>query len=252
MKISASRLVVLLLIFSLTGLPAGGCASKYGKYDPKDKQALRTLSGGVVGGLLAWNTGGAIVGALVVDIVFLATIKYEDKQLESGEQAARKYKDREKQAEEKKEDERKAEEKRDEDRKADRSKEEEKKVEERRENEKKAEKSRIQERVKLFIEDSFVAEQTVRTGAPVEANVQYTLLVPADTEQIRITEKRILHTANKKLELDTREVLRTQGTYISTIKFTMPDDIPKGFCILYTTISEGKYERTAKSVMNII
>jgi flagellar biosynthesis GTPase FlhF len=245
--------IAILIIFSLTGYCFAGCATKYGAYDPKDKQALRTLAGGVVGALVAWNVGGAIVGALIVDIANLTIIKYEDKQLEDREEAARRFKDKYK-AEEKKED-KKAEEKKEEDKKRVEEKKEEnkKRVEEKEEEDKRAEKKiREEKRVQLYIEDSAIITRNVKAGSIAEANVQYTLLASIDVQQIKITEKRILYTPTKSLELDKREVIRKQGTHLSTIKFTVPEDTPKGLCILYTTVSDGKYAKTAKSVMVII
>ncbi len=242
-----------------------GCATKYGIYDPKGKQALRTLAGGAVGALVAWNVGGAIVGALVVDIANLTIIKYEDKQLEEREEAARRLKDKYK-AEEKKED-KKAEEKKEEDKKVETKKEEDKKKvgkkeeedkknmgeKEKQEEDKRAEKKRREEkRVQLYIEGSAIITKNVKAGSIAEANVQYILLAPVDVQQIKITETRILYTSTKSLELDKRQVIRKQGTYLSTIKFTVPEDTPKGPCILYTTVSDGKYAKTAKSVLVII
>lgn len=107
-------------------------------------------------------------------------------------------------------------------------------------------------RAKLFIEESSVVIKHVGNGSKVEAHIQYTLLAPPDIEEIDITEKRILSFANKSLELDTREVIRKQGTYISTMKFKLPKDIPKGSYTLFTTISDGRYAKTAKSIMNVI
>lgn len=234
--------IAILIIFFLTGYCLTGCATKYGAYDPKNKQALRTLAGGAVGALVAWNVGGAIVGAFIVDIANLTIIKYEDKQLEDREEAARRLKDKYK-AEEKKED-KKAEEKKEEDKK---------RVEEKEEEDKRAEKKKREEkRVQLYIEDSAIITKNVKAGSIAEANVQYTLLAPADVQQIKITETRILYTPTKSLELDKRQVVRKQGTHLSTIKFTVPEDTPKGLCILYTTVSDGKYAKTAKSVMVII
>lgn len=107
-------------------------------------------------------------------------------------------------------------------------------------------------RARLFIEGSSVEIKHVGNSSKVEAHIQYTLLAPTDTEEIDIIEKRILSFANKSLELDTREITRKQGTYISTMKFKLPKGMPKGSYTLFTTISDGKYNKTAKSIMNII
>ncbi len=275
----------------LTGVILIGCATKFRISDLKDKQVLLTLAGGAAGALVTFNTGGAIVGAFVADIVNLTAIKYEDKQLEDREEAARRLKDRykaekkeedkkaeerkeenkkaeknkeedkkaegmkgeDKKAEELKEENKKAEKKKEEDKKAERMKGEDKKAEELKEENKKAEKEKREDRrVQLFIENSSVISHNVKIGSIAEANVQYTLLAPLDMRQIKITETRILHTAARRMELDKREIIRTQGTYVSTIKFTVPEDIPRGYCILFTTISDGTHAKTTKSVMNII
>jgi outer membrane biosynthesis protein TonB len=237
----------------------------------------------VAGVLIAGNTAGAIVGAFVVDVVSVATIKYEDKQLEDSDQAAKKYKDLEqkaeerkdqekkaqeikeqdrkaedrkdleKKAEEKKEQEQKAEEMKDEDKKAEKRKEQEQKAEERKDLERKAEKRKLEEkRVKLIIEDSSVATHSVETGSTVKADIQYTLLAPDGIDNVRITETRKLWTAHSTVEVDSRDIIRTQGTYRSTIHFKMPEDIPRGYCILYTTVSDGRQVKTARAVMNIL
>jgi hypothetical protein len=242
--------IAILMIFSLTGSCLTGCATKYGAYDPKEKQALRTLAGGVVGGLVAWNVGGAIVGALVVDIANLTVIKYKDKQLEDREEAARRLKDKYK-AEEKKE-ERKAEQKKENKKLETKKEENQKKLGEKEEEDKRAEKKKREERVQLYIEGSAIITRNVKAGSTAEANVEYTLLGPEDMQQIKITETRILYTRTKSLELDKRQIVRKQGTHLSIIKFTVPEDIPKGLCILYTTVSAGRYEKTTKSVMVII
>jgi hypothetical protein len=107
-------------------------------------------------------------------------------------------------------------------------------------------------RARLFIEGSSVEIKHVGNSSKVEAHIQYTLLAPSDIEEINIIEKRILSFANESLELDTREIIRKQGTYISTMKFKLPKDMPKGSYTLLTTVSDGKHKKTAKSIMNII
>jgi len=232
-SIKIMNILLVLFIFPLLGFYLNGCTTKYSARDPDQKQALRTLAGGVAGILLAGNTGGAIVGALVVDIVSVATIKYEDKQLENGDQAAKRYKELEQKAQERKDQEKKAEDKKDQERKAEKKKFEEK-------------------RVKLIIEESSVSTHTVKTGATVKANIQYTLLTPDRTEHIKITETRRLRTAYSTREVDTRDISRSQGTFLSSVQFTLPEDMPKGYCILYTTVTDGKREKTAQSVLNIL
>jgi len=197
------NLLSFLTILFLAYFHISGCATTFGRYDPDQKQAVRTLSGGLLGALLAGNTGGAIIGALIVDIYSITRKDYYDQSIAPRDEAAKKYDYNEK-------------------------------------------------KVELFIEGSGVAALEVRSGSTVESNIQYTILAPPAEQEIRITETRILSSENKRVELDKREVLRKQGTHMSTIKFTIPDNISKGYCILFTTISDGKYSKTAKSVINVI
>jgi hypothetical protein len=86
----------------------------------------------------------------------------------------------------------------------------------------------------------------------MEAKVQYAVQTPNENQEIKLTETRIFFTPDKKLELDRRDIYRTEGRYISVIKFRVPEDLPKGYCILYTTLSDGKRSKTEKTVINII
>lgn len=105
---------------------------------------------------------------------------------------------------------------------------------------------------KLEIEDSLVVPQNVAPGSTVEAHVQYTVLAPTEIQQIKVTETRILANGNERMELAKRDVLRAQGTHISTMKFTMPRDITVGDYTLITTISDGKQMKTAKSPLKVV
>ena len=263
--------IIVLSILALSVLYFSGCTTTYGRYDPEEKHALRTLTGGVVGGLIAGSTGGAIVGAMAVDIFTLATVKYDDKKLYDRDEARKRYEDEfqaekvrdsdkkaeefkehDRKAEQPKEMDKKAEELRDVDKKAEEFKERDRKAEQPQDGDKRAEKKEGDERVKLFIEKSSIGATNVYTGSTVRANVQYTLFASGDTRDVTITETRILSNHAKTMELGKREIVREQGTYSSTITFPVPEDMPRGYCILYTTISDGKYSRTTKSVLNII
>jgi surface antigen len=105
---------------------------------------------------------------------------------------------------------------------------------------------------KLEIEDSLVEPQNVSPGSTLNAHVQYTVLAPAETQQIKVTETRILANGNERLELAKREIVRTQGTHISTIKFTMPKDIEKGDYTLITVISDGKQTKSVKDQLIVV
>ena len=81
----------------------------------------------------------------------------------------------------------------------------------------------------------------------MEASINYTLLGPESLKSRSITETRILTNRNQHFELAKREISREQGTYISTVKFTVSEEMPRGYCILYTKISDGEFTKTVKS-----
>ncbi len=270
------------MIISLSAASLAGCNSNFVRHETENGHALRSLAGGAVGALIAGNAGGAIVGALVSDIYSITTIKYEDKKIENGDEAARRLnpkiekvegakepekkvegakepekkvegaKEPEKKVEGAKEPEKKVEGAKEPEKKVEGAKEPEKKVEEPRGRQQRAEKKRDEDRVNLFIKEQQEVRQTVKAGFPVEAKIQYSVLAGDDVKEVTITERRILFAENKHIELDTREIVREQGTYLTTIKFKVPDEISNGYCILYTTISDGKSSRTAKTVIHIL
>lgn len=101
------RIIIVIILLSALTTFLFGCTTYYGKRNPETKHALLTLTGGVIGILLAGNTGGAIIGAFATDIFSLSTIKYEDIQLENEKESAKRY--QEKNIVDKKEDEKKVE-----------------------------------------------------------------------------------------------------------------------------------------------
>ncbi len=105
---------------------------------------------------------------------------------------------------------------------------------------------------KLAIEDSLITPKDVSPGTTVESSVQYTVLDPVETQNIKIIETRTLAKGKEMIELSKRDVMRAQGTHLSTMKFTMPKDIDKGEYSLITTISDGEQTKSSKSPINII
>lgn len=106
----------------------------------------------------------------------------------------------------------------------------------------------------IDIDSSSVNPQTVMANSTMDAQVQYTILAPSDVSQITVVETRSLVKGNERMELAKREVVRTQGTHLSTMRFTMPRDIEKGEYTLITTISdkEGRQIRTVKNSLKVI
>jgi surface antigen len=105
---------------------------------------------------------------------------------------------------------------------------------------------------KLEIESSSLTSQDVTVGSTVESNIQYTVLAPVETQKMKVTETRTLVNGNERTDLAKREVIRDQGTHISTMKFTMPKDIEKGDYTLITTVSDGKQTKTVKNPIRVL
>jgi hypothetical protein len=235
-----------------------GCASTSVKDNSEAKYMLRMLASGAVGNIVAGNFGGFIVGSFIADVVSVARMEYEDRQLEDRDEAATRLKQKYKQAEQKKPDQKKAEEIKEKEKKAEEMKDSEKKAEEKKDIERKAEKQKEREkkaeetldfekRVEVYVNDTAITPQIAETGSKVEANIKYTVLGPESLDSFKITETRILANSSKSIELAKRDISRNQGTYSSTLKFSVSEEMPRGYCILYTKISDGYTTRTVKS-----
>ena len=107
---------------------------------------------------------------------------------------------------------------------------------------------------KLEIDSSSLTPDNVMPGDKVESAVQYTALAPKQAQQFKVTETRTLISDRDKesVQLASREVVRTQGSYTSTMKFTLPKDVAKGNYTLVTTVSDGKNKRTVKNPLRVV
>jgi outer membrane lipoprotein SlyB len=106
---------------------------------------------------------------------------------------------------------------------------------------------------KLQVEESLIDPKSAAVGSTVKTSVRYTVIAPPDIREIKITETRML--LNEKtglIKLDERQVIRTQGTYSSVFKFTVPEKIFKGDSAVITTISNDKQTETVKSQLKIV
>lgn len=105
---------------------------------------------------------------------------------------------------------------------------------------------------KLEINDSAVRPLEVVQGASAEASTLYTVLRPDERESVGITEIRTIVNGKERLELARRDVVRSQGSHLSTMKFTIPKDIDKGDYNLITTISDGRQTTSSSASMRIV
>jgi len=106
---------------------------------------------------------------------------------------------------------------------------------------------------KLFLEESLVDPVSAGAGSTIKTSVRYTVIAPVDIKEMKITETRMLF--NEKagfLKLDERQVLRTQGTYSSMLKFTVPGNISKGLSTVITVISSDKQTEKIETHLKIV
>ena len=268
--------VIFVLFAAFLPVFLSGCASM--REESEKKYMLRMFVIGAACGLATWNPGGFILGAFVADAVSVAKIRYEDIKLQNREETVRRLnqleqakrkgpidkKTEQQQKEEKKAEgpnpvEKKTEQQQKEEKEAEGPNPVEKKTEQQQKEEKEAERLKngeerrtegarsFDKRVELFIDDATVSPQISKTGSEVETNVKYSILGPASMRTMKITETRILANARSSMEVAKREISRDQGTYNSTMKFTIGKEMPKGYCVLYTKISDGEQLKTIKS-----
>lgn len=105
---------------------------------------------------------------------------------------------------------------------------------------------------KLEIDSSSLTPNDVMPGDKVESAVQYTALAAKESQQFKVMETRTLTSDKESVQLASREVVRTQGSHTSTMKFTLPKDIAKGNYTLVTTVSDGKHKRTVKNPLRVV
>jgi hypothetical protein len=225
------KLIGIFIILSYV-LTSAACTGKYVRLDIEEKHALLTLSGGVLGGLVDGHMGGFVLGAFFSDMVSLTYIQitYEDRLIYNREQSIRNNNKNHDNNHNNKNNNNHNNIKND---KFDKFDVKEKKVE-------------------LNIEDSNIKVVNDKSGNYVEATIKYTLLSPKEDERLKVIDRRVLSFADKRIELDRRELLLDQGTYVSTIKFVLPKKLPKGYYSLITILSNDKNSKYAKLDIDII
>lgn len=105
---------------------------------------------------------------------------------------------------------------------------------------------------RLEIEGTELTPAEVTAGTQVSTSVQYTTLSAQKDAQVRLTESRTLVGPQDTVDLAKREVVRAQGTHNSSMKFTMPGDMPKGNYTLVTTVTDGKQTKTSRNALRVI
>lgn len=226
------KIILYLLIISFV-FSSNGCSSKYVRLDIEEKHALLTLSGGVLGGLVDGHMGGFVLGAFFSDMASLTYIQvtYDERLINSRENAIRN---------------------RNNNNNKNHNNHNNNYNNGNNNNNEKSNGILKNKKVEIYIEDSDIKVVNEKSGNYIEASIKYTLLSSNENEKLKIIDRRFLNFLDKKIELDRRELLLEQGTYISTMKFVLPKKIPKGYYSLVTVLTNERNSKYAKLDIDII
>lgn len=109
----------------------------------------------------------------------------------------------------------------------------------------------LSQQPRLEVESSTNRPDRVSPGTAVESQVGYTVLAPGSMADVKVTESRTLVRGSESFPLSSREVVRPQGTHLSTLKFTLPKDLAAGDYTLVTTVTSGPLSRTVQSPLSV-
>lgn len=192
------------LLVCTLALQLPGCATKPEEGGSRASQGA--MAGAVLGGLLAAATGGdrkaVLTGVLAGAAVGAIVGNYQDRQVASRTEAARRY--------------------------------------------------ALANQPRLEVEHNQNNPARANAGLAVESQVGYTVLAPGHTQDMTVTESRRLVRGSESFPLSKRDIVRAQGTHVSTLKFTLPKDLPAGDYLLVTTLTSGALTRTVQSPLSVV
>jgi len=87
---------------------------------------------------------------------------------------------------------------------------------------------RPEQGMRLEIEAAKAAPTTLAAGEEVNLSVTYALMAPDETQQASVTETRTIVRGGEVIEELPTTVVRTPGTYTSTLPVTLPEDAAPG------------------------
>jgi hypothetical protein len=106
---------------------------------------------------------------------------------------------------------------------------------------------------RLEVESASNTPTSVAPGGVLESLVTYTVIAPGAMETILLTATRTVIVDGEAIPLGKpRQWKSPQGTRTTSVKLTIPENMPKGDYKLITTISDGRVTRTAKTTFSVI
>jgi len=95
----------------------------------------------------------------------------------------------------------------------------------------------------LIVESLVIMPKIVKPGDRVKQELQFGLLAPEEEKVFTISETIILSGNRDTIELIKRVSQKPQGIHLSTIEFTIPEDLSPGEYILITILETGEKKR---------
>jgi hypothetical protein len=103
----------------------------------------------------------------------------------------------------------------------------------------------------LIVESLIIAPKIVKPGDKVKQELQFVLLAPEEEKIFNISETIILSGNKDMIELIKRVSQKPQGIHLSTIEFSIPEDLSPGEYTLITILETGEKKRTVKGSFKV-
>jgi len=103
----------------------------------------------------------------------------------------------------------------------------------------------------LDIESAWVTPNAAVPGQSIESSAHILYVLPDLRAKVTITETHELVGSGDSFLLSRKEILREQGRFTSTLRFTLPKDIARGQYELVTTVTDGKLKKSVRTPLRI-
>jgi len=104
---------------------------------------------------------------------------------------------------------------------------------------------------RLEVTASVIRPAAAKAGTVVVAELAYTVLLPDPKKAVPMVLQRQLMNGADAFPLSRKTVQRPQGSHLSTLRVTLPADLPAGPYILVTTVSGAGLIRSIESVLTV-
>lgn len=95
----------------------------------------------------------------------------------------------------------------------------------------------------LEVREHFLSQTELTPGESLDVTIRYALLAPDPDAPIVVTESRTLLFGRDGIELNRKEIARSQGIVSSSVRLTLPRGLSKGKYALVTTLIAAGIEK---------